>query len=156
MTTVGLWADEEDIFDIVRREASPEAVALANLMIELFSGALTTSGEAGIISARNLRLLMQATAFQAVWLDAHPDVLEAMDVEGVSQDGLNATYASANAHLLAPLANRCLNRLSWKKAPLRVRHNRRGRAAVDHGNRDNAVRDDQYVWTPMHGYRSTP
>jgi len=82
-----------------------------------------------------------------LWLDAHPDVMEAMDVQGVSQDGLSAQYAHANAHLLAPMAKRCIDRLSWRTAPLRARP-RRGTAS-DRGDRDSAVRDDQYVWQSM-------
>jgi hypothetical protein len=71
-----------------------------------------------------------------------------MDVEGVSQDGLNATYANANAHLLAPLAKRCIDRLSWMRE-IRVGLSRAARLRTDRGNRDSAVRDDQYAWVPL-------
>ncbi len=99
-------------------------------------------------------MLKNAVAFQAVWLDSHPDVLDAMDVSGVSQDGLNAQYATANAHLLAPLASRCIERLSWRRE-IRVGRSRLARLRADRGNRDSAVRDDQYAWAPM-PFGSTP
>jgi hypothetical protein len=145
------WATADEAFEWTGREPSTESLKLAQTMIEMFSGTTTIASDDGLISSRNLRLLGQAVAFQAVWLDAHPDVLEAMDVEGVSQDGLSAQYASANAHLLAPMAQRMINRLSWGRE-IRVGRGRWStRAASDRGNRDSAVRDDQYEWTPMGG-----
>lgn len=141
------WATADDVYTVTGREASVESLALAQTMIEIFSGTTELASDDDLIASRNLRLLRNAVAFQAIWLDVHPDVVEAMDVEGVSQDGLNAQYATANAHLIAPMAQRCLSRLSWFKA-IRVGAARRA-AASDRGNRDSAVRDDQYVWTPL-------
>lgn len=151
------WASADDVVTVTGREATAENLALARTMIELFSGAEDTTGDEddpGLISSRNLRKLKNAVCFQAVWLDDHPDVLAAMDVEGVSQDGLNATYANANAHLLAPLAKRFVDRLSWKLQGIRVGPSRRSLAA-DRGNRDSAVADDQYEWSPL-PFGSTP
>jgi hypothetical protein len=141
------WATVEQAYDWTGEEPSPKALALAQTMIEIFSGTTTIASDDGLISGRNLRLLGQAVAFQAVWLDEHPDVLAAMDVEGVSQDGLNANYASVNAHLLAPMAARCLRRLSWTQE-IRIRLSRAARRS-DRGNRDSAVRDDQYEWSSL-------
>lgn len=147
------WATEDDVVTVTGREATEESLALAQTMIEIFSGTTELASDDELIASRNLRLLKNAVAFQAVWLDNHPDVLEAMDVSGVSQDGLNAQYAYANAHLVAPLAQRCLDRLSWRRQ-IRVGAARR-RAAEDRGNRDSAVRDDQYEWSPL-PFGSTP
>jgi hypothetical protein len=147
------WATDEDVVAITGREATQEALAVAQVIVEIFSGTTTLASDDELISTRNLRHLKTAVAFQAVWLDAHPDVLEAMDVQGVSQDGLNAQYSSANAHLLAPLASRCINRLSWRRQ-IQVGR-RRGAYADDRGNRDSAVRDDQFAWTPL-PFGSTP
>jgi hypothetical protein len=149
------WATPDDVFDLTGREASPESLAAAQTMIELFSGTTTIASDEELIASKNLRLLQQAVAWQAVWLEAHPDALEAMDVTGVSQDGLSATYANANAHLLAPLATRCLNRLSWRRQIRIGRGNWARRRLYDRGNRDSAVRDDQYEWSPM-PFGSTP
>lgn len=143
------WATPEDVFDLTGREASPESLAAAQSMIELFAGATTIATDDELISSKNLRLLQQAVSWQAVWLDVHPDVLEAMDVTGVSQDGLNATYANVNAHLLAPLASRCLTRLSWRRMIRAGRGNWSRRRYSLRGNRDSAVRDDQYEWSPL-------
>ena len=147
------WATADDVYTITGRQASVENLALAQTMIEIFSGTTEFASDDGLIASRNLRMLTSAVAFQAIWLDTHPDALDAMDVEGVSQDGLNAQYATANAHLLAPLAQRCISRLSWFKE---IRISRaRSAAAADRGNRDSAVRDDQFAWAPL-PFGSTP
>jgi len=143
------WATADDVYGLTGREASPESLAAAQTIIELFAGTTTVASDDELISSRNLRLLKQAVSWQAVWLDVHPDALEAMDVTGVSQDGLSATYANANAHILAPLATRCLARLSWRREIRVGRGNWLRRHLSDRGNRDSAVRDDQYEWTPM-------
>lgn len=144
------WADADQVYAFTGREVSPESLALAQTMIEMFSGTTEGASAEGVelISSRNLRHLSMAVAFQAVWLDSHPDVLQTMDVEGVSQDGLSAQYANVNAHLLAPMASRCLNRLSWRRE-IRVGRSRYAQRAADRGNRDSAVADDQYEWSPL-------
>jgi hypothetical protein len=146
------WATDDDVVTITGREATQEALAVAQVIVEIFSGTTELASDDGLIATRNLRMLRNAVAFQAVWLDTHPDVLDAMDVSGVSQDGLNAQYATANAHLLAPMADRCLNRLSWRRQ-IQTRPRRGGPS--DRGNRDSAVRDDQFEWDPL-PFGSTP
>jgi hypothetical protein len=141
------WATLDDVVDITGRTTTAESLALARSMIATFTGTTETASDNGLISTTNLNRVKKAVCFQAVWLDSHPDVLDAMDVQGVSQDGLSAQYASANAHLLAPMAQREIRRLSWMRAPLRAR--RSTRYASYRGNRDSAVADDQYEWTPM-------
>lgn len=148
------WATEDDVVTVTGREASVENLALAQTMIETFAGTTELASDADLIASRNLRMLRNAVAFQAIWLDSHPDVLDAMDVQGVSQDGLNAQYAYANAHLLAPMAQRCLDRLSWRRQ-IRVGRAHAARLAEDRSNRDSAVADDQYAWAPM-PFGSTP
>lgn len=147
------WATPDDVVTVTGRDASPENLALAQSIVELFAGTTELTSEEGLISSTNLRRLRNAVAYQAVWNDAHPDVLETMDVEGVSQDGLNAQYANANAHLLAPLAKRNIDRLSWHTQGIRAR--RRRMPGTVRGNRDSAVADDQYEWSPL-PFGSTP
>lgn len=143
------WAVISDVLDVTGREATAESLALAHTIIELYSGTAPAASDNGLIAGRNLELLRKAVCFQAVWLDSHPDVLDAMDVTGVSQDGLNAQYSSATSHVMAPLAAACLRRLSWKKAPLRVRRARPAGSDPYRTNRDSAVADDSRVWTPL-------
>lgn len=140
------WATRDDVFDLTRKEVSDSDLAIAQSIIQLEAGTRSEFVDSDISTA-NQALLTEAVCWQAAWVQAHPDVLETMDVEGVSQDGLSAKYASQSAHFLAPLAARCLRRLSWKLAPLRVRTRRR--AFIDVGNRDDAVRDDGRVWASL-------
>lgn len=143
------WATLDDVLDVTGREATAENLALARTMVAIEAGATEAASDNQLIAGRNLNLLKQAVCFQAVWLDSHPDVLDAMDVQGVSQDGLNAQYANATAHLYAPMAIKCIRRLSWKKAPLRARRSGRYGGVPYRNNRDSAVADDQYEWTSL-------
>src|ERR1044072_2027119 len=143
------WATDDDVVAWTGEECTQKALAVAQVIIEIFSGTTTLTSDEGLIASKNLRLLSQALAFPATWLRAHPDVLAAMDVQGVSQDGLNAQYATANAHLLAPLAQRCISRLSWMREIRAQRSTRMRRAVLDRGNRDSAVADDRYEWSPL-------
>jgi hypothetical protein len=144
------WVTDEDIYSIARREVSDTSVVVAQEIISIFSGVdADVDLTDGVISSRNVRALQRAVVFQAIWLEAHPDALETMDVSGVSQDGLSAQYATESAHLLAPLAARCIRRLSWKLAPLRARSGRGRFGLIDVGDRDDAERDDQFDWSPM-------
>jgi hypothetical protein len=153
-----LWMTPEEIFDITRKEVEEDNIAVGQEIVAIFAGVdpeLEMHPDLTDLSSANWSKLRRALAWQAVWCAAHPDVLEAMDVQGVSQDGLSATYSTESAHLLAPLAARCIRRLSWKLAPLRARV-RSGRRALDLGNRDSAERDDQFTWTPMNAAGRNP
>lgn len=141
------WATLDDVVTVTGQEASEASLLLAHTIVDMIGGVEEEAGDNGLVSTTNLRHLQRAVAFQAVWLDAHPDVLQTMDVEGISQDGLNAQYAHRYAHLVAPLAMLAMNRLSWKRAPIRVGRGRRFRR--DLGNRDSAVHDDERVWDPL-------
>lgn len=146
------WASADDVVTVTGRETTAPSLALAHTMVELFAGAVDTTDDEDdpqLITNTNLRRLRNAVCFQAVWLDTHPDAIDAMDVEGVSQDGLNATYANANAHLLAPLAKRFIDRLSWRTQGIRIRRSARTVTASNRGNRDSAVADDAYEWSPL-------
>jgi hypothetical protein len=75
---------------------------------------------------RDLILLRQSMAYQAAWMPGQPGLLQRTAVKQLSQDGLSTTLDDTNgtdqANLLAPLAQRGLKQLSWKKSrSLRVR-----------------------------------
>jgi hypothetical protein len=140
------WATLGDVYAVTRREVSEENLAIAQAIIEDHAGTDAEFEDSGI-SSRNQRYLKKAVIWQAVWLEAHPDVLEAMDVTNVSGDGVSAQHATDTAAFMAPMARRCLNRVSWKHGPIRVRGGRR--VVVDTGDRDDAVRDDAFTWSPM-------
>lgn len=147
------WIDDDYVRAVTGQEVTAASITLAQTIVGIVAGVADQALAADVIATGNLTLLKKAMSFEAVWLDAHPDVLTTMDVEGVSQDGLSATYATRYAQLIAPLAMLCINRLSWKRAPIRIGKSRRRQ--LNRGNRDSAVRDDNFEWTPQ-AFGSTP
>lgn len=116
------WATTGDVLFYTGLTATNAQVAQAQAVIELFADTTESASNAGNISEKNLRILKQAVAYQAGWITEHPDVFTSMDTTSVSQDQVAATWAHANAGILAPLAKRCVDRLSWKRIrPLRIR-----------------------------------
>lgn len=141
------WVTAAEVATITGVTVTDDEVDRAQIIVEIFANTTTDASDAGLVSSRNLRLLKYATAFQAAWATEHPDVYTNVDVTSFSQDGQSAQQAHANAALLAPLAKRCIDRLSWMMQPLRAY--RPARAWTDTGTRDSAVRDDQLPWMPL-------
>lgn len=141
------WATPDEVLDLTGIAVTIAQIKQAQAVVGLFANTTTTTSDAGLISGRNLRLLQQATCWQAAWITEHPDVFTNVDVTTYSQDGMSASPAHANAHLLAPLAKRGIDRLTWTLEPLRAY--RPATAYTDTGNRDSAVRDDNLPWVPL-------
>lgn len=142
------WATVLDVNTYTNSTVSQEDIEQAQAIIELFSG---TTEDADIVGTKNLRLLRMAVAYQAAWLTAHPDAFTNIDITSMQQDGVNFTNAHDNAGILAPLAKRCLDRLSWRRAPRSVRIMSDSDAGpdVDYVNSDSSAIDDNRRWSPM-------
>jgi hypothetical protein len=110
------WASTVDVLAYTNTTVTDAQITVANGVIDLFSG--VTDAASGNLSARDLRLLKQATAYQTVWQVAQVDPLTRTDVASLSQDGTSFTTPTGNddALLLSPHAKRCLDRLSWRKS----------------------------------------
>jgi hypothetical protein len=146
------WATTGDVPKYTGLTATEAQVAQAQFVVELFADTTEDASDAGNISPKNLRLLTQAVAYQAAWITQHPDAFTNMDTTSVSQDQVSATWLHANAHLLAPLAKRAIDRLSWKRIrPLRIR--RRGGYQIPRTmNLTSAVMDENDPrWRPIGG-----
>lgn len=145
------WATLADVADY----PSPVTVTQAHLdlaqdMVEIEANTTEQASDDGNIAPRDLRLLNRAVIYQAIFIANHPEILTSHDVTSASGDGLSAQYRTADAQLYAPMASRCIRRLSWRMAGLTVRSKRWAPLADDdHGNRDSAVRDDRRSWTPL-------
>jgi hypothetical protein len=124
-------------------------VELAQILVELFAGTTEEATDAENVSSRNLRLLENATRFQAVFCAAHPELTTLSDLESFSQGGVNVTLQTANSHLLAPLARRCVSRLSWKQRGVRARVPGAALDEYSPGNRDSVARDEHRIWDPL-------
>lgn len=95
-------------------------VQTAQDVVELFAGydlsdALVTA-EFGPGDLRRLRLAVQ---WQAVYLAAHPDILTREQIIRATANG--ASIERDGDGLLAPLAARCLNQLSWSAGTVHVK-----------------------------------
>jgi hypothetical protein len=143
------WADADDVNTYTGvSDVSDGEILRAQALVELFAGTTYDTPEDNI-SSRNRRYLRMAVAYQTVWMQERPDLFTHIDLDSYSQDGASGQYAHANANLLAPLAHRCINRLSWRNNPLRVRRGDGDTEYDDAGPRDSAVHDDSRVWTPL-------
>lgn len=106
------WATAEEVAEITGVTPSAEVLALAHQTIELKVGRLS-EGTAHI-TARDLRWLRRAVAYQAAWLPSQPDYLTRSETSGtVIQDGAHVNV-TPSGQVLAPLARRALKRLSWR------------------------------------------
>lgn len=143
------WATTSDVIAYTGINATAAQVQQAQAVIELFAD--TT--EEALISGKNLRLLKLAVAYQAAWITQHPDAFTNMDTTNVGQDQVSATWLHANAQILAPLAKRAMDRLSWKRnRAIRIRRRGEGTMIPRLLNATSAVADDNDPrWEPLSG-----
>ena len=147
------WATTSDVITYTGINATPAQVEQAQAVVEMFADTTEDASAVGNIRPKNLRLLKLAVAYQAAWITQHPDAFTSMDTTSVSQDQVSATWLHANAGILAPLAKRCIDRLSWKRIrPLRIGP-RTGAGQIPRTmNLTNAVLDDNDPrWQPLGG-----
>jgi hypothetical protein len=110
------WVTPEEALGITPGVAvSQELIDAAQIIVEIFADTTEEASDNGLISSTNLRYLKYAVAYQAAWMTAHPDAFTGSDFESFQSDGLQATRGSENDNLLAPMAKRCIKRLSWKR-----------------------------------------
>lgn len=147
------WATTGDVTVYTGVTATDAQVAQAQAVVELFADTTEDASDAGNISAKNLRLLKQAVAYQTAWITQHPDAFTNIDLSNFNQDQVSGTLTHANSLVLAPLAKRCIDRLSWKRIrPLRIG----ARSGYGHiprtMNLTSAVMDDDDPrWQPLGG-----
>jgi hypothetical protein len=108
---VTTWADEARVLELTGVSVTSEQLDQAQGVLDVYAG--VTVEAAANLSARDLRLLGQALAYQAAWMNRQLDVFSRLEVSEVDQDGMRFKPSSQDALILAPLADRCLRRLSW-------------------------------------------
>lgn len=146
------WATISDVATYTGLNVTTAQAEQAQAVIELFADVTEDASDAGNVSAKNLRLLRQAVAYQAAWITQHPDAFTNIDLNNFNQDQVSGTLAHANALILAPLAKRCVDRLSWKRIrPLRIR--RRGEYQIPRTmNLTSTTMDENDPrWQPLGG-----
>jgi hypothetical protein len=108
------WVTAAQALDLIGETVVDADIARAQPIIELYAG---TTQEADADQApKTLRILAMAVAYQAAWMATQIDTTNRVDVSNISQDGVSMTFAHADAQLLAPLAERWLCRLPWRRS----------------------------------------
>jgi hypothetical protein len=113
MTVPTAWATVDDVKRLTGKDLTGDAIDQATAVIELTGGGRLAKLDPAYVSERNFDWLRRAVCYQAAFMDAHPDYFERMDVASLSQDGVSASL-KGDSLILAPLARRCLKRLSWR------------------------------------------
>lgn len=106
------WATPADVIAYTGVTVDAAALTRAEHVVALLAG---VSPEA-VLKPRDLRYLKQATAYQVAFMAAQVDTFSRTDVRSASQDGASYVLGGEDALVLAPLAKRCLDRLSWRGA----------------------------------------
>ncbi|WP_328494108.1 hypothetical protein OHS59_16235 [Streptomyces sp. NBC_00414] len=147
------WCTTSDVLAYTEVTVTEAKVDMAQLLIEIFADTTEDASDLGIISTTNLRLLKAAVAYQAAWMNAHPDQFTNSDFEAFQQDGLSVDNRHANSMILAPMAKRCIDRLSWKRNRNTYIRPMGGGAAnyvPNYLNTTNAdLDDDRTDWRPI-------
>lgn len=146
---VNAWTDTTTVLAVTGIEASDQQLLQAQADIEIFTGRMWT--DTARIRTRDLYWLGRAVAFQAVWSAGQPGRETRMDLTSSTQDGVSANL-TADAVILAPMAARAINRLSWRRS--RTVHVRS--PFIDgssYGNPLHEANDDQQPWVPMGGHQ---
>ena len=129
----GTWCTAQQVLDLTGVTVTDPQLLTAQGVIETFED-IDPADPGDHLSVRDRNRLTSATAYQAGWMFAQIQLEARTDVENLSQDGQSWKYANPDAVVLAPLAKRNLDRLSWNQdgavAP-RVSHRYRDLAEVE-------------------------
>lgn len=111
------WCTVAEAAAITNETLTTGDLVLANQILEIYVGVTPAARDLiAAKSARNIRLLKQAEAFQAAWIKDKPAVLQRSDVDQVIQDSLQFTKSDQDSHVLAPLAKAAIQRISFRGA----------------------------------------
>lgn len=108
------WAEADEVLGVTGVEPSAENLAQANSMISTYCG--RTPDTKDKLRKRDQFWLMQATAWQAIWLAGQAGVTARNLGTRIDTEGLSIDHAAEYEVVLAPLAARALRNLSWKSS----------------------------------------
>lgn len=111
------WCTVAEAAAITNETLTTGDLVAANQILEIWVGVTPDARDAiAKKSARNIRLLKKAEAFQAAWMKSKPALLERSDVDQVIQDSLQWAKSDQDSHVIAPLAKAAIQRLSFRGA----------------------------------------
>lgn len=110
----GTWCDVAKVLELTNVTVSEAQLLRAQGVIETFED-IDPADPGDHLSVRDRNRLTSATAYQAGWMFEQIALEQRTDVESLTQDGQAWKYANPDAVVLAPLAKRNLDRLSWNE-----------------------------------------
>ena len=145
--TILAWTDTDTVLAVTGVEATDVQILTAQAAIEVMAG--RTWADTARIRPRDLYWLGRAVAYQAVWGAQQVGLESRMDLTSSTQDGVSANM-TGDAVVLAPMAARAINRLSWRRS--RTLH---VRSPFVDGSSNYGVNplsdgsDDDMTWNPL-------
>jgi hypothetical protein len=112
------WCDAEHALTLTGVVVGDITMAQAQSLVSIVTDVWPDDGIPVDLRLGDRRRLADAVAYQAAWMFPKPDLFAEMQAANVSQDGVAATYVSTYSQFLAPLAQVCINRLSWNRGGL--------------------------------------
>lgn len=107
------YASVQDVNTYTGASVDSAAVTRAQAIVELYSN--RTESASGHFTTRDLQWLKLAVCYQAAYADANPEATTLMDVSSYAQGDISIAFrdGGSDGAVLAPLARRALNKLSW-------------------------------------------
>lgn len=108
------WCTTADVTNLTGVTVTDAQLLRAQAVIETFED-VDPVDPGDHLTARDRERFRKATAYQAGWMYEQIALEQRTDVESISQDGQSWRYAHPDAVVLAPLAKRNLDLLSWRQ-----------------------------------------
>jgi len=107
---LGAWCSVADVLAFTGEDVGQIDVTIAQQWMEAIVHRVWRSTDS---SRRDFHWLTRATAWQALYVNAHPELKTSMDVASISQDGLSITFkgSSQSLAIYSPVALRFLSNL---------------------------------------------
>lgn len=146
MTTAS-WAQAADVAALTGTTVTDAQVMQAQAVIDLFSA--RTYDALPRIGTRDLYWLKLATAYQAVWMAAQPDMFTRLDFDTIAM-GNRPVQLKDDSLRIAPLAAKALKRCAWLRSrSLHVRSPFVDGLTPISSDPDSAGNDAYEVWSGM-------
>lgn len=142
-TVVNCWASTTDVYNVTGVQVTAPQLQRAHWVLRSFVP--IDPADPGLFLRETDRLkLFRAECFQAAWMFEQIDVATRTDVGTLTQDGVSIAYANPDAVVLAPLAKRNVDRLTFN-ASRNYGGSRRPRRYADITEAADAVMRDEAI-----------
>lgn len=142
-----LFVTVDDVRDITGVTVNNEQVLMAQHVIELAINRRSLSS--GDMTKRDLHYLKLAVAYEAAYIDGHPEIFVQMDFQQLSQGDIFVGLNKGGQPYLAPLAKLAIQKLTWTRTRSIQVNSHFQRSSVDADNAAYADRDDDDDWSAI-------